>query len=222
MVNWEILRKLYCRYWVHMWISVLWNAQKTPYTEKTNQKGIAIFLDFKKAFDSIEWNYLLDKSQLFNFGHNIQNWIKIVYNNVTSCVLNNDHASTFFSLQRGVRQGWTLSGALFVLGIELPRVIKNDPTINRRFGRFRQIQPKRVFQPGYGFWLGINVGGGSPRPARPEIGDSSVFEKFDQNVFFSPDTDAGSELTSRAAPHGLGEIWPKRVFQPGYGCCWLN
>ena len=26
------------------------------YTDKTNQKGIAIFLDFKKAFDSIEWN----------------------------------------------------------------------------------------------------------------------------------------------------------------------
>ena len=29
------------------------------YTDKTNQKGIAIFLDFKKVFDSIEWNYLL-------------------------------------------------------------------------------------------------------------------------------------------------------------------
>ena len=38
------------------------------YTDKTNQKGIAIFLDFKKAFDSIEWNYLLETLQLFNFG----------------------------------------------------------------------------------------------------------------------------------------------------------
>ena len=88
------------------------------------------FLDFKKAFDSIEWNYLLETLQLFNFGHDIQNWIKIFYNNVTNCVLNNGHASTFFSLQRGVRQGCPLSGVLFVLGIELlSRAIKNDPTI---------------------------------------------------------------------------------------------
>ena len=65
------------------------------YTDKTNQKGIAILLDFKKAFDSIEWNYLLETLQLFNFGHDIQNWAKMFYNNVTSCVLNNGHASTF-------------------------------------------------------------------------------------------------------------------------------
>ena len=100
------------------------------YTDKLNKKGIAIFLDFKKAFDSIEWNYLLETLQLFNFGHDIQNWIKVFYNNVTSCVLNNGHASTFFSLKRGVRQGCPLSGALFVLGIELlSRSIKKDPTI---------------------------------------------------------------------------------------------
>ena len=100
------------------------------YTGMTNQKGIAIFLDFKKAFDSVEWSYLLETLQLFNFGHDIQNWIKIFYNNVTSCVLNNGHASTFFSLQRGVRQGCPLSGVLFVLGIELlSRAIKNNPTI---------------------------------------------------------------------------------------------
>ena len=98
------------------------------YTDKPNKKGIAILLDFKKAFDSIEWNYLLQTLQFFNLGHDIQNWIKIFY--ITSCVLNNGHNSTFFSLQRGVRQGCPLSGVLFVLGIELlSRSIKNDPTI---------------------------------------------------------------------------------------------
>ena len=101
------------------------------YMDKSNRKGIAIFLDFKKPFDSIEWNYLLETLQLFNFGHDIQNWIKIFYNNVTSCILNNGHSSTFFSLQRVVRQGCPLSGVLFVLGIELlSRCIKNHPTVN--------------------------------------------------------------------------------------------
>ena len=100
------------------------------YADKLNQKGITIFLDFKEVFDSTELNYLLEALQLFNFGHDIQNWIKLFYNNVTSCVLNNGHASPFFSLQRGVTQGCPLSGILFVLGIELlSRSIKNDPTI---------------------------------------------------------------------------------------------
>ena len=100
------------------------------YTDKLNKKGIAIFLDFKKTLDSIEWSSLLETLQLFNFGHDIQNWIKVFYNNVASCVLNNGHASTFFPLQQGVRQGCPLSSVLFVLGIELlSRSIKNDPTI---------------------------------------------------------------------------------------------
>ena len=67
-------------------------------TDRLNKKGIAIFLDFKKAFDSIEWNYLSEMLRLFNFGLDILNWIKVFYSNVTSCVLNNGYASTFFSL----------------------------------------------------------------------------------------------------------------------------
>ena len=102
------------------------------YTDRLNQKGIALFLDFKKAFDSIEWSYLSETLRLFNFGPDIQNWIKVFYSNVTSCVLNNGYASIFFSLHRGVRQGCPLSGVLFVLGIELfSRAVKKDTTIKR-------------------------------------------------------------------------------------------
>ena len=40
--------------------------------------------------------------------------------------LNNGHASTFFPLQRGVRQGCPLSGVLFVIGIQLfGKALKN-------------------------------------------------------------------------------------------------
>ena len=65
------------------------------YTDRLNQKGIALFLDFKKAFDSIEWSYLSETLRLFNFGPDIQNWIKGFYRNVTSYVLNNGYAYTF-------------------------------------------------------------------------------------------------------------------------------
>ena len=89
------------------------------YTEETSIPGIALFLDFKKAFDTIEWDFIDNCLKKFNFGPDIQNWFKVLYNNVNSCVLNNGYLSEFFSLERGVRQGCPLSGLLFVIGIEI-------------------------------------------------------------------------------------------------------
>ena len=100
-------------------IRLIQDAYVMSLTKNANMPGIAIFLDFRKAFDTIEWNYLLSALRLFNFGPDIQKWIEVIYHNVSSCVLNNGHASPFFQLHRGVRQGCPLSGLLFVIGIEL-------------------------------------------------------------------------------------------------------
>ena len=88
------------------------------------------FLDFRKAFDTVEWNYLLSTLRIFNFGSDIQRWIEVIYHNASSCVLNNGHASPFFQLHRGVRQGCPLSGLLFLIGIDLlARALQNDNSI---------------------------------------------------------------------------------------------
>ena len=78
-----------------------------------------MFLDFEKAFDSIEWNYLQKCLEIFKFGPQLQQWVKIFYNDISSCVLNNGFASKHFTLSRGVRQGCPLSGLLFIIGIEI-------------------------------------------------------------------------------------------------------
>ena len=72
------------------------------YTKRMNSTGIAIFLDFRKAFDSIEWEYLKAALKAFNLGPNLLNWIDILYNKASSCVINNGHSSSFFRLQRAV------------------------------------------------------------------------------------------------------------------------
>ena len=100
------------------------------YTEENNIPGVALFIDFRKAFDTIEWDFLIDTLNKFNFGPDVINWVRIFYGNVTSCVLNNGHASEFFALERGVRQGCPLSGLLFVIGIEvLANAIRNENMI---------------------------------------------------------------------------------------------
>ena len=49
------------------------------YTEKENLPGIAVFLDFRKAFDTIEWHYLEKALTHFNFGPNFLQWFKILH-----------------------------------------------------------------------------------------------------------------------------------------------
>ena len=91
--------------------------------------GLLLFIDFEKAFDSLEWAFVNRTLQYFNFGPSLTNWIRTFYNNIESCVLNNGWSSNFFNLQRGVRQGCPLSPYLFILSVEtLGQAIRANTT----------------------------------------------------------------------------------------------
>ena len=66
------------------------------YASRGNLPGMAIFLDFRKAFDTIEWHYLEKVLTHFNFGPDFLQWFKILRADISSCVLNNGHASRLF------------------------------------------------------------------------------------------------------------------------------
>ena len=46
------------------------------YTVEEDIPGLMIFIDFKKAFDSVEWDVLFKCLEAFNFGSNFLNWVK--------------------------------------------------------------------------------------------------------------------------------------------------
>ena len=89
------------------------------YTKHKDIPGVAVFLDFEKTFDWVEWNYIKKCLEATNFGSHLRQWVYVFYHNISSCVLNNGHASEPFLLERGIRQGYPLSGMLFVIAIEV-------------------------------------------------------------------------------------------------------
>ena len=89
------------------------------YTAAKNIPGLLLFLDFEKAFDTVEWPFLQKTLQYYNFGQSAINWIKLFYHNTESCILNNGWSSNFFKPERGVRQGFPLFPYLFILCVEI-------------------------------------------------------------------------------------------------------
>ena len=73
------------------------------YAKEENFLGSLLFLDFEKAFDTIELSFIRKTFQHFGFSSSMFTWLNLFYCRPESCVLNNGWASNFFEIQRGVR-----------------------------------------------------------------------------------------------------------------------
>ena len=56
------------------------------YYDLYDKKGCLMMLDFKKAFGSVEWNYLIKVLEFFNFGSSFIQWIKTIYYEPKACI----------------------------------------------------------------------------------------------------------------------------------------
>jgi hypothetical protein len=77
--------------------------------------NIALKIDIKKAFDSIDWTFLLAVLKQFGFNDLFCNWISEILHSARLSILINGKSLGYFNCDKGVRQGDPLPPLFFVL-----------------------------------------------------------------------------------------------------------
>ncbi len=96
------------------------------YENKLN--SCSIFLDFAKAFDTVNHSILLDKLYHYGIRGPLHDWFKSYLSNRQQCVEVNGHVSEFQVVRHGVPQGSILGPLLFLIYIN--DIVTTSPKID--------------------------------------------------------------------------------------------
>uniref|UniRef100_A0A2N9GD74 Reverse transcriptase domain-containing protein n=1 Tax=Fagus sylvatica TaxID=28930 RepID=A0A2N9GD74_FAGSY len=85
---------------------------------KSGIPGLLCKLDVEKAYDHVNWDFLMYMLERCGFGAKWHNWMYFCLSTVRFSILINGTPCGFFNSTRGIRQGDSLSPLLFVLVME--------------------------------------------------------------------------------------------------------
>ena len=84
----------------------------------SNRDLALVFVDFSKAFDSVDRSKMFDILKLYGIPDKIITAIKVLYTDTSSTVLTSDGETPPFSISSGILQGDTLAPFLFIIVVD--------------------------------------------------------------------------------------------------------
>lgn len=110
---------------------------------RSKKEFVILKLDFEKAFDKIEHEFMLQIMKHKGFGDKWLHWMKMIFTSGTSAILLNGVLGKVFHCRRGVRQGDPLSPLLFVLAADFLQTLLNKAIVD---GQLDLPMPRNMLQ----------------------------------------------------------------------------
>ncbi|KAL0347699.1 UNVERIFIED_CONTAM: hypothetical protein Scaly_1785900 [Sesamum calycinum] len=104
------------------------------HTKKGNKGYMAIKIDLSKAYDRVEWSFLLRLLEAVGFNETFVNWISQCVSSISFSLLINGAAFDFFKSSRGIRQGDPLSPFFIIYAEFLSRIIMHEESLGNLKG----------------------------------------------------------------------------------------
>ncbi|XP_071741061.1 uncharacterized protein [Rutidosis leptorrhynchoides] len=116
---------------------VLIANESIEYLKNQKKRSLVFKVDFENAFDSLNWDFLMEVMSSMGFGSKWCRWILACLKSASISILINGSPTTEFSMGRGVRQGDPLSPFLFILAAEGLNIL-TKATVDR--GIFKGVE----------------------------------------------------------------------------------
>ena len=78
-----------------------------------------LFIDFKKAFDSIKHDFIKNAVENLNFGEDMIQWVTLFFNDREAMILMDGHLTNKIFLKQGVPQRDIMSPFIFIIVVEI-------------------------------------------------------------------------------------------------------
>ncbi|XP_024013050.1 uncharacterized protein LOC112087252 [Eutrema salsugineum] len=104
------------------------------YHKESISPRCAMKIDISKAFDSVQWDFLIIILQALGFPTQFIHWINLCISSASFSVQVNGELAGYFGSRRGLRQGCSLSPYLFVICMNILSKMIDKAAAERRIG----------------------------------------------------------------------------------------